>query len=965
VLNPVAGYGNPATGYGLNHTAVYGMQAEVKTLAANSAFIPLSVGGGAAGHPHHIRPTPLQINRSHYQPKYQNANSYYNRTKRKRDSSSGSASHTPLRGGSPGNLSNMPPWVQPDNPYSKEPIIGLHEEINDFYQWITPTQEEHYMRLGVVGRIEACVKKLWPSAALHIFGSFRTGLYLPTSDIDLALFGKWETLPLRTLEAALLEDDIADPATLKVLDKASVPIIKMMDKRTRVRVDVSFNMVNGIKSVELVKMYKKKYPPLSKLIYVLKQFLLQRDLNEVFTGGLSSYCLILMVVSFLQVHARHDVVDEDANLGVLLLEFFELYGKNFDYQSLAIRVTGSGAYVPKDEIQEEMPAGSRPSLLCVEDPLQPGNDVGKSSYGALRVRQAFDYAFGVLERSLAGVAEAPTLLSTIIQVDPATVEYRDWIRTSFSIPQEVKDGSVSPIPEPDVVPGSNPAPNHQHPATPPPTPPATPPSPKTNNNNNSVEGKDVVVTVLDDDDDDEDDDVIIVEETEEECEEEEEVGEESDDIPSSPDRPSSPELIDLTHEDEDNNSTTSSNNEADNNVCIDTPAMSISPVTSEAGDDVRSAKPKCNTTAVLDSPSPVPTSTSPAIAAEASTQQAPKKNATRASKPLYKPPVARYSNWNGAAPASSGSKKMTMTRADLDMNWRASARGPGSDQSSNSGGEVVTSKRYNDKADKDGWKENTKPPSGSKSRKHAEGKRDVGKKDDNRVANNTSYNHHISSPTDKRLNHHHKSDTKNRKENRNRKHEMVATKNGNTKSKQAAESTGDASVESSSSGIGSTTSSRLSSGGSSDAVDSCAATPPANRPAQRVPDLHGGEPAIIQVAGGVANKGNNAKECLSRRASASSCNISIDNKTHAALSSPVNNPELNALVKKSKKKRKKHELNGATNKENGFNGVSRDSSPGGSGGNVGSKSDNKTVIQNSKNASTRFSCEAGPRIPKR
>ena len=67
----------------------------------------------------------------------------------------------------------------------------------------------------------------------------------------------------------------------QVLDKASVPIIKMMDKRTRVRVDVSFNMVNGIKSVELVKMYKKKYPPLSKLIYVLKQFLLQRDLNEV------------------------------------------------------------------------------------------------------------------------------------------------------------------------------------------------------------------------------------------------------------------------------------------------------------------------------------------------------------------------------------------------------------------------------------------------------------------------------------------------------------------------------------------------------------------------------------------------------------------------------------------------------------------------------------------------------------
>jgi non-canonical poly(A) RNA polymerase PAPD5/7 len=34
---------------------------------------------------------------------------------------------------------------------------------------------------------------------------------------------------------------------------------------------------------------------------VLKQFLLQRDLNEVYTGGIGSYSLILMIVSFLQV----------------------------------------------------------------------------------------------------------------------------------------------------------------------------------------------------------------------------------------------------------------------------------------------------------------------------------------------------------------------------------------------------------------------------------------------------------------------------------------------------------------------------------------------------------------------------------------------------------------------------------------------------------------------------------------
>lgn len=86
-----------------------------------------------------------------------------------------------------------------------------------------------------------------------------------------------------------------------MLDKASVPIIKLTDKETDIKVDISFNMSNGVKSAELIKDYKRRFPVLDKLVLVLKQFLLQRDLNEVFTGGISSYSLILMTISFLQV----------------------------------------------------------------------------------------------------------------------------------------------------------------------------------------------------------------------------------------------------------------------------------------------------------------------------------------------------------------------------------------------------------------------------------------------------------------------------------------------------------------------------------------------------------------------------------------------------------------------------------------------------------------------------------------
>ena len=51
--------------------------------------------------------------------------------------------------------------------------------------------------------------------------------------------------------------------------------------------------------------FMQEYPNLRYLVLVLKQFLLQRDLNEVFTGGISSYSLILLTVSFLQVRLAH------------------------------------------------------------------------------------------------------------------------------------------------------------------------------------------------------------------------------------------------------------------------------------------------------------------------------------------------------------------------------------------------------------------------------------------------------------------------------------------------------------------------------------------------------------------------------------------------------------------------------------------------------------------------------------
>lgn len=318
-----------------------------------------------------------------------------------------------------------------------EGIVGLHEEINDFYKYISPRPEEEKMRLEVVDRIKGVIHDLWPSAEVQVFGSFSTGLYLPTSDIDLVVFGKWETLPLWTLEEALRKRNVADENSIKVLDKATVPIIKLTDSFTEVKVDISFNVKSGVKAARLIKEFKEKYPVLPYLVLVLKQFLLQRDLNEVFTGGIGSYSLFLMAVSFLQLHYREDVCSPNINIGVLLIEFFELYGRHFNYLQTGIRIKDGGCYVAKDEVQKNMMDGYRPSMLYIEDPLQPDNDVGRSSYGAMQVKQAFDYAYVVLSHAVSPIAkyypnnETESILGRIIRVTQEVDEYREWIRKNW------------------------------------------------------------------------------------------------------------------------------------------------------------------------------------------------------------------------------------------------------------------------------------------------------------------------------------------------------------------------------------------------------------------------------------------------------------------------------------------------------------------------------------------------------
>jgi non-canonical poly(A) RNA polymerase PAPD5/7 len=103
---------------------------------------------------------------------------------------------------------------------------------------------------------------------------------------------------------------------------------------------------------------------------VTKLFLSQRGLNEVFSGGLGSYSIVCLAVSFLQMHPklRGGEIDADKNMGVLLMEFFELYGFYFNYDEVGISLRDGGTYYNKQQRGWLENATYR---LSIEDPADP------------------------------------------------------------------------------------------------------------------------------------------------------------------------------------------------------------------------------------------------------------------------------------------------------------------------------------------------------------------------------------------------------------------------------------------------------------------------------------------------------------------------------------------------------------------------------------------------------------------
>ncbi|KAG6017709.1 hypothetical protein E4U43_000310 [Claviceps pusilla] len=338
------------------------------------------------------------------------------------------------------------PWLTCDHSATHNMAFRLHKEIIDFYEYVRPRDFEQRIRDNLVDNLRKAMKRdgrNFASAEVHPFGSFMSGLYLPTADMDLVVCSasymrggpptylgakSW----LYKFSKFLSMQHVADAGSIEVIAHARIPLVKFVDKLTGLKVDISFENLGGVGAVDTFLAWKKQYPAMPILVTVIKHFLLMRGLNEPVNGGIGGFSVICLVVSMLQLmpHVQSRSMTPEHNLGEMLLEFFELYGRQFQYEVNAISLTRPVGYIRKSDVTTFTYRDK--SRLSIIDPNNPSNDISGGSSNTNAIMARFEDAYYALRDQMARVARDPScgsILEPILRGDYSSFrQQREYLR---------------------------------------------------------------------------------------------------------------------------------------------------------------------------------------------------------------------------------------------------------------------------------------------------------------------------------------------------------------------------------------------------------------------------------------------------------------------------------------------------------------------------------------------------------
>ena len=292
------------------------------------------------------------------------------------------------------------PWIKPDSKcHLTNGMLKLHYEILDFCDFIRLNDEEKNLREKTYNFIKTTIEGKYVEYSCILYGSFKTDLSLPDSDIDILIVLKEgkeeESQKNKILDEALnkIYNLLNSTKAFSYLEKinAKVPIIKCTYKETNINVDISFFRKNGFSAVKTIEKVIDCFPEIKPLMLVIKYTLRQRQLNEIFKGGVSSFIIFSLLYYYIADY-RKKVLDDikkgkketELTLGHFLVGFFNFYGFEFNYEKVGISIRNGGfLYKRTDEGKH---------LLSIENFQDINQDMGKSCFKFKKVIETFKFA---------------------------------------------------------------------------------------------------------------------------------------------------------------------------------------------------------------------------------------------------------------------------------------------------------------------------------------------------------------------------------------------------------------------------------------------------------------------------------------------------------------------------------------------------------------------------------------------
>ncbi|KAK1816021.1 hypothetical protein LTR12_009618 [Friedmanniomyces endolithicus] len=316
----------------------------------------------------------------------------------------------------------------------------LDEEIQRFVAWAALKPAETAARQAVARQTQDFIKthmgKSIPRLRTELFGSEATGLSLASSDLDIRLddpdvLGPWSRrsrLMARRMRILVNRMERSADYVGVSMRWSKFPIITAKHRATGIDIQI-VSAPSTTNQAAVVAEYLAELPHLRELFYVMRTTLGMRDLIDVFNGGVGSYGLFNMIVAALKRGERSCVLPPTA-AGQLLyvLDFwvnfpFETHGlsieptpKLFKKHPLASIAPGvrQGYIHAAARRGDDARAGQwaigvvrplQPYLLCLQDPADPTNDLGRKSNAIKNLQASCRFVlFGM--RKMLGLAEA-------------------------------------------------------------------------------------------------------------------------------------------------------------------------------------------------------------------------------------------------------------------------------------------------------------------------------------------------------------------------------------------------------------------------------------------------------------------------------------------------------------------------------------------------------------------------------